>query len=99
MAISILEDGFSINLPTGAKTVLWKEIEEIHVYKSDMMTYDEICMDIHLSKSIITISEETKGWDILVDTFHTVFSSIPRDWETAIVTPAFATNDTILYKK
>lgn len=99
MAISVLEDGFSINLPTGIKTVLWKEIEEIHAYKADMMTYDEICMDIHLSESILTISEETLGWDLLVSALYSVFPSITKNWETLIIKPAFTTNEIILYKK
>ena len=88
---------FTINEITSEKN--WNEIEEINVYKKDLMTVDLICMDIIFKNTFITFSEETPDWDILVDKLKEIFNNIQRDWDTEIVSSPFKTNFKTIYKR
>lgn len=92
-------DNFSVLLNGDYRKVNWAEIEEIQAYKLDLLTTDEVCIDLVLKTSIITITEEIGGWELFVDTLMKQFPSIQKDWEHKVTLPPFDTNFTILYKK
>lgn len=93
------DDSFTINLKTGKKIILWSEIERLEGYKVDLFTVDEICLNIVLSETIITISEETEGWELFVKKLYEQFPSIEKDWDWKITQPPFATNFITLFIK
>ena len=92
------EDGFTVKLKTN-RTVLWKEIEKIQGYKLDLFTTDEICLDIFLPETIITISESAEGFMEFLEMLQNEFPSFDKSWYEKIIQPPFATNLTILYEK
>ena len=98
-SIGLTANGFSIHLPSGIRTILWNEVQEINAYKKDMMVYDLICLDIILKSSVITIQEEFKGWTEFMIEMSRVFPTINLDWYFNIMNPAFETNFTTLYKR
>ena len=88
---------FRINEITSEKN--WDEIEEINVYKKDLMTFDLICMDIIFNETFVTFSEDTPGWYVLLNKLKEVFNDIPKDWDSSVVLPPFETNFKIIYKR
>ena len=92
------EKGFSFIINEISKEKKWSDIEEINVYKLDLYTTDEICMDIVFKETYITFSEETPGWYQLIIKLKEVFKQIPENWDKEIVKPPFATNFKTIYK-
>jgi hypothetical protein len=68
-------------------------------YKADLMTIDEIRMDIVWNNLQFTITEDTPGWYQFAVNTKKVFTSIPEDWDFKITQPAFAENRMVLYQK
>lgn len=99
MSIKLFDKGFCINIKTGVKDILWNDIKELHAYKIDLLTYDEICIDIVLPELVITITEEIEGWVEFTEKMNKVFPSINKEWYGDVMLPAYKTNFTILYKK
>jgi hypothetical protein len=99
MSIEFLKDGFAICADSGKTEILWSDVKEIHAYKRDLITYDEIYLDIILPEIIITVSEEIKEWIAFTEKMNDVFTSINKEWYADIMLPAFETKFTILYKK
>lgn len=93
------DNGFSFTINEITTEKNWNEIEEINVYKRDLMTTDLICMDINFKETSLTFSEETQGWYILVKKLKEVFNTIPSDWNDKVVVPPFETNFKTIYKK
>jgi hypothetical protein len=93
------EDGFVFQSKTGPVKIKWASVTCLTAYKADMITYDEICMDIIYEDRQLTISEETPGWYQYVEKINQVFPGIPKDWDSTISHPPFATNLTVLYQK
>jgi hypothetical protein len=97
--IEIRDDGFTVALKSGAKDILWKDIQEINAYKDDLMTYDVICLDIILTDSVVKITEEVEGWSDFTEKLNKVFPAIDKEWYINIMLPAFETNFITLFKK
>jgi len=93
------DDGFFFHFETEQKKIKWADIERLVAYKKDLMSSDEICMDIVFNNWQITINEETPGWYQFVEKTKVIFPSILKNWDTEIVHPAFETNLTILYNR
>ncbi|MES2848616.1 MAG: hypothetical protein V4685_06145 [Bacteroidota bacterium] len=93
------EDGFVVELDKGLRKIKWNEIEELVVYKEDLMTFDEIRMDIVYNGLQITITEDNPEWDFFVSKAKSVFPSIPAEWESQIIQPPFAENRRIIYER
>ena len=94
-----LEDGFTIDLKNGKRRICWKDIERLEGYKRDLMTFDQVCLDIISNETIITISEDTDGFESFIEKLKNQFPSIDKDWDWKIIQPAFATNFTVLFKR
>ncbi len=92
-------DGFTFQFNTEQQKIKWADIERLLAYKRDLMTIDEICMDIIFNNGQTTITEETPGWYLFVEKTKLVFPGIPKNWDTEIAQPPFATNLTILYQR
>jgi hypothetical protein len=45
-----------------------------------MMTFDVIIMQISYDATILTITEETPGWEELISKTKMIFPSIPSNW-------------------
>ncbi|MBO9681174.1 MAG: hypothetical protein J7502_00650 [Flavisolibacter sp.] len=93
------EEGFAINYQELAVTIKWEEITQINVYKADLMTIDEIRMEIVSGDNRYTINEELPGWYQFVLKTKEMFPSIPKDWDLNSIHPAFAANYSTIYSK
>ena len=93
------EDGFIFQFDSGPKKIKWESIEKIVAYKIDLMTTDEVRMDIVYGDYQFTITEETPGWFQFIIKTRSVFPTITKDWDTKILFPAFATNYTVVYER
>ncbi|GAB3822919.1 hypothetical protein [Pontibacter rugosus] len=93
------EKSFQIKNSSGIIEVLWADVNEIRAYKVDLLTVDEIRIDILSETSTITITEETPGYYIFKEKLKAVFPSLDLNWEEKVVKPAFAKNLTVIYKK
>jgi hypothetical protein len=93
------ETGFAITL-TNTKNIEWKKIQSIFAYKLDLMTTDEICIDIFCDDNIsFRVTEETAGWFVFLERLKEQFPTVEEDWNVSIAHPAFATNLTLLYDR
>jgi hypothetical protein len=97
--IKVKDDGFSINLTSGVRDVLWKDIEEINAYKVDLMNIDEIYFDIILAETCITITEELEGWSEFTEKLNTIFPTFDKEWFSKVAFPPFETNFITLFKR
>jgi hypothetical protein len=93
------ETGFTISL-TDTKNIEWNKIQSILAYKLDLMTTDEICIDIFCDDNIsFRVTEETAGWFVFIERLKEQFPTVEEDWNISIAHPAFATNLTLLYDR
>lgn len=93
------EDGFHFAFKEHDEKLRWVDIEQIVAYKRDLMTIDEICLDIVMGGWTITFSESLPGWNQFLLKLKAAFPSLPDNWEHQIVHPPFATNYTVLYER
>lgn len=91
--------GFTITHPEIIKTLSWSDINQINVYKTDLVTTDRIDMEIVYGKWSLTIHEELPGWYQFVIKTKEIFPTIPKDWDWEIVQPPFASNYRTIYTK
>ncbi|HEX5154697.1 MAG TPA: hypothetical protein VFW07_24790 [Parafilimonas sp.] len=54
--------GFDIKLDNELCSIKWTDIERLQAYKVDLMTTDEICIDVTFNNRWIMITEDTPGW-------------------------------------
>jgi len=74
------------------------DIAAVVFYKRDEITTDLICCDVEVAGRVSTFHEEAKGWADLIE--H--LSALPgfhADWYEAVVSPAFAANETIAFDR
>lgn len=98
-AFTYFENGFMMNYDSLKMDVQWNDIKQINVYKVDLMTIDEIRMEIICEDKSFLISEELPGWYQFVLKTKELFPSIPKDWDVKIIHPAFANNYSTIYEK
>ena len=80
--------------------VRWSDVRRIQTYKLDLVTTDCICLLFELdgAKVPVQISEEWSGFADLFEPLSLAFPSIPRDWYTEVMDPAFRENRRVLYE-
>lgn len=92
--------GFKVISLESEEYVEWDKIDKLIAFKIDLLTFDEIRLQIHLeSERIIEFGEEIPGWSEFVLRLRNQFVEIDSSWETNISKPAFERKETIIYKK
>ena len=91
--------GFRIIKKNNQIEINWAEIKEILAYKVDLLTVDEIRMDIITNSATVTISEETPGYLYFKEKIKLIFPDLDKNWESKVLKPAFAENITTIYKR
>jgi hypothetical protein len=97
--IQSTSNGFIITSEGKEYLYLWEQVTEIIAYKQDLLTTDEICLDIVLPGFMFTLTESDAEWDVLTKSMEETFPSIDADWFSKVMLPAFATNAMTIYKK
>lgn len=91
----LTEAGFS----TRGINVSWESVEQIRAFKLDRVTIDEVHFLFGLSSGgAVEISEEQPGFDAVLHEVQVQFPALVG-WQSQIIQPAFARNDTILYQR
>lgn len=96
--ISFSKQGLQYSIQGVTFVINWLEIAEIIAYKVDLMTYDEVRLDIKCSGQILTIDEESENWDKLCSRLSLLFPMIDIKWLGKVIQQPFKANRTILYQ-
>lgn len=93
------QDSFALTRIAPETFYKWNEIEEITANKLDLMTTDEVRLNISFSSMVLTISEEMPGWPLFIEKLMNTLPGIAGDWEEKVIETPFAANTTIIYKR
>lgn len=101
VTLSADETGISIgSLDSPAPVVVpWDEIDEIHTFKLDLGTIDDIRLAIHDSNGWHELSEQDEGFMDIAAELKRRFPAIPEMWYFEVMLPVFATNHRVLWKR
>jgi hypothetical protein len=99
VSLSADEVGVSIASSDSPVVVRWDAIDEIHTFKLDLGTFDEIRLALHDSRGWHELSEEDGGFMDIAAELQRRFPSIPEAWYLEVMFPAFETNHRVLWKK
>jgi hypothetical protein len=91
--------GFDIDLKGGFHSIKWTDIERLQAYKVDLLTTDEICIDIIFDNKTIIVTEETKGWYQFIDKGKSALPFINDNWEALVLETPFEYNLTTIYER
>lgn len=81
------------------KDISWIEITQLNVFKKDFLTRDRIELEIVYGDKSLIINEDVEGWNLFVIKIKQVFTTVPQDWDRAIIHPPFETNFRTIYSK
>lgn len=94
------DKGFIVRLDKTNYAIKWTEIQTILGYKMDLLSRDEICLDIFCDNKItFKVTEKTAGWFVFLERIKEQFPTIEEGWDFNIQSPAFATNLTLIYDR
>lgn len=93
------EEGFTLRFEATVYTREWREIDSMHIYKSDLITIDRIELQIVSGERAFTISEDLPGWYQFLDKAKASLPAMMDDWWSKVTHPAFATNWTTVYDR
>ncbi len=89
------DDGFTFL----GKSYPWNDISTVFAFKEDLITTDEVYVDIFMSdNSSLRIDESTPGWFQFTKQLNRQLS-ISDEWESNVIHPAFAPNMTLLFDR
>lgn len=91
--------GFDIDLKDGFHSIKWTDIERLQAYKADLLTTDEICIDITFDNKTIIITEETKGWYQFIDKVKSTLPLTNDNWEALVLETSFEYNLMTIYER
>lgn len=94
------KEGFEYQEKNNSFKTKWDQIEQVIAYKTDNYAYDTIYLSIILlSSEEWHLSEDTPGWHIFTKELELNLSGINPLWNFEVISPAFETNPTLVYKK
>ena len=91
--------GFDIDLKDGFHSIKWTDIERLQAYKVDLLTTDEICIDIIFDNKTIIVTEETKGWYQFIEKLKSSLPQTNDNWEDLVFKNPFEYNLTTIYER
>jgi len=100
--IIAIDNGFTTITGKAIDTVTLDKVNAMIAYKLDELTTDLVCCDVVTGhgdgEQTWTIHEELPGFDAVMVHFETL-PGFDRKWRDEIISPAFATNRTIIYAR
>lgn len=80
--------------------IRWADIRTIRTFKRDMFAYDMICLAFEIGEDEwVEIWESMVDFTRITEKMHAEFPTIPEDWHSVVMLPAFETNDRILWNR
>lgn len=99
MVFKYFDEGFSLMTDVGECFYRWIDIETVTAYKADLMTYDDLRLDIEFRDIVLTFPEDLTGWSEFVEILSKKLPGILVDWESKVIPTPFASNLTLIYRK
>lgn len=93
MSLKFNDLGFWLN----ENHILWEEVETIYSYKIDLITVDEIILEISTKDKIYTFPESSENWFEFAKFITEKFELESFDWYEKVRNPAFQENRTLLF--
>lgn len=91
--------GFSIPNGDHRLFMAWTDIAAIFIYKRDLMTVDQLNIDLFFSNNQnLHLTEDDAGWYQLIEQLKKAFPTIAKDFDRKVVFPPFETNLTLVYE-
>ena len=100
--VGLVDGGFDLfSLDDGqvVASVRWANVLRIHTYKVDLVTTDCICLLFEFKDGAAPVqaSEEWAGFAELFAPLAAAFPTIPSEWYTEVMSPAFESKHRVLY--
>lgn len=81
-------------------TLKWDEIEQVHAFKRDLWTVDQICLSFKTAGAkCFEINEEMAGYYDLLENLPNHLPNFNMEWILDVAFPAFETKHRIIWKK
>jgi hypothetical protein len=97
-SITYNSNGFDFIEKEQPHSILWADIESIFGYKLDLITVDELNLDVFAKNNFkLNLTEETPGWHQFINQLKQVFPTIDKEFEAALMFPPFETNMMLVY--
>lgn len=92
------DDGFDFIVKGTIQSFRWAEIKSIFVYKRDLMTVDQLNLEaLTTNNTKLHVTEDSSGWFEFIERIKQVFPTIDKEFEIALMFPAFETNLMLIY--
>jgi hypothetical protein len=91
------DNGFIFRSGETVGEFIWSDITQINIFKRDLMTEDQIVMELIFGGEAIRLTEDNPYFKEFTDTVENIFPIIPKDWYDKVIAPAFATNFRTIY--
>lgn len=92
--VTVNAHGFAV----GPTFVPWQMVSEIRAWKVDPLTTDEAFLGFLAGSNLVSVSEDQAGFAELEAAMVAVFPDT-AGWREAVRLPAFARNETVLYRR
>ncbi len=79
--------------------ISWEEVETIYAYKIDLITIDEIILEISTKDKIFNIKESEENWFEFAKFITEKFELESFDWYEKVRNPAFQENRILLFNR
>jgi len=85
----------------GSSQLRWSEVEEVHAFKRDLFSTDQICLVFKKSgkEEYYETHEEMVGYHDLLELLPSRLPKFTLAWFPMVVFPAFKTNHQIIWKR
>ena len=98
-AFEYTDNGFKMFFNGAFKFYSWQDIIEVAAYKVDLLTVDDLRLNISFADTVITITEDLPGFSIFIENLHKNIPDITANWEAKVLKPPFETNYSVIYRK
>ncbi len=97
-AFQYVDTGFNFMDKDQVIFIAWTDIETIFAFKRDLMTVDELSIEVFLKNNMrIRLTEEIDGWYQFIIKIKEVFPGVDKEFDTKLIFPPFETNLTLIY--
>ena len=97
--LHLIKNGFEINDGTSTSIIKWDEIEKIDAFKRDLLTEDQICLEIHVNKKLFYCSEDFEGWTEFGSELKIQLVELEKNWFSKISQPPFEGSRITIFPK
>ncbi|MEL6712512.1 MAG: hypothetical protein AAFP86_01980 [Planctomycetota bacterium] len=84
---------------TQEQCIEWSDVRSVHAYKTDLLTFDQVCVVVACDEAELAFSENDDGYAAALDAMHAALPGFPPfdSWCTEVALPPFDLNDTELW--